>query len=125
MIPATPDLARMRRERGERLRSAMGQKGVDALLLLGNANVSYATGASWPLSDAGRANIERPVAVVVADDDQPHLFTPFREDAAAELDLDDDLSTAPRTSTSTKVSKLSPRSWRDWCPPTQRWRSTT
>jgi Xaa-Pro aminopeptidase len=88
MIPATPDLARMRRQRGERLRSAMAQKGVDALVLLGNANVSYAAGASWPLSDAGRANIERPVAVVIASDEQPHLFTPFRDDAAAELELD-------------------------------------
>lgn len=79
-IPATPDLARMRRERGARLRSAMADKGVDALVLLGNANVSYATGASWPLSDAGRANVERPVAVVVADDETPHLFTPFADE---------------------------------------------
>ena len=89
-LPAQPNVARMRSERGSRLRSAMADKGVDALILLGNANVSYATGASWPLSDAGRGNVERPVAVVVADDDQPHLFTPFLADAAAELDLDDD-----------------------------------
>ena len=60
-----------------RLRSQMRDKGVDALVLLSNSNVSYATGASWPLSDAGRANVERPVAVVLADDDTPHLFTPF------------------------------------------------
>jgi len=90
MIPSTPDLARMRRERGARLRTAMGDKGIDALLLLGNSNVSYATGASWPLSDAGRANVERPVAVVLADDDTPHLFTPFGDDAAGELDIDED-----------------------------------
>ncbi|HZQ88021.1 MAG TPA: Xaa-Pro peptidase family protein [Acidimicrobiales bacterium] len=90
MIPSTPDLGRMRRERGARLRSAMTDKGVDALILLGNANVSYATGSSWPLSDAGRANVERPVAVVLADDDVPHLFTPFRDEAAVELGLDDD-----------------------------------
>ena len=89
-IPSAPDLARMRRERGARLRSVMGEKGIDALILLGNSNVSYATGASWPLSDAGRGNVERPVAVVLADDDAPHLFTPFRDDAAAELELDDD-----------------------------------
>ena len=89
-IPAQPDLARMRRERGARLRSAMKDKGVDALVLLGNSNVSYATGTSWPLSDAGRAITERPVAVVLADDEAPHLFTPFRDDAAGELDLDDD-----------------------------------
>lgn len=87
-IPARPDQGRMRRERGARLRSVMADKGVDALVLLSNANVSYATGTSWPLSDAGRANAERPVAVVLADDESPHLFTPFLEDAA-ELGLDD------------------------------------
>jgi Xaa-Pro aminopeptidase len=68
----------------------MSEKGIDALILLANANVSYATGASWPLSDAGRANLERPVAVVVADDEMPHLFTPFRVDSATDLGLDDD-----------------------------------
>lgn len=89
-IPATPDLARMQRDRDERLRGLMADKGVDALVLLANANVSYATGASWPLSDAGRGNVERPVAVVLADDEMPHLFTPFRADAADDLELDDD-----------------------------------
>lgn len=89
-LPAQPDLGRLRAERGARLRAGMTEKGVDALVLLANANVSYATGASWPLSDAGRANVERPVAVVLADDDVPHLFTPFVEDAAAEVGLDDD-----------------------------------
>ncbi len=88
--PARPDLARMRHDRGERLRWGMTESGLDALVLLSNANVSYATGASWPLSDAGRGNVERPVAVVLADDEMPHLFTPFLEDAARELDLDDD-----------------------------------
>lgn len=89
-LPPEPDLQRMRHERGARLRSVMADKGIDALILLSNSNVSYATGATWPLSDAGRGNVERPVAVVLADDDMPHLFTPFLADAAAELDLDDD-----------------------------------
>ena len=89
-LPSQPDLARMRRERGARLRSTMADKGVDALILLSNSNVSYATGATWPLSDAGRANAERPVAVVLANDLVPHLFTPFLADAAGELGLDDD-----------------------------------
>ncbi len=88
-LPSPPDLVRMRRDRGARLRSVMADKGVDALILLGNANVSYAAGATWPLSDAGRGNVERPVAVVLADDEMPHLFTPFTADAAGELDLDD------------------------------------
>jgi Xaa-Pro dipeptidase len=89
-LPSPPDLSRMRRDRGARLREVMADKGVDALVLLSNANVSYATGATWPLSDAGRANVERPVAVVLVDDEAPHLFTPFVDDAASELDLDDD-----------------------------------
>ncbi len=88
-LPAEPDLGRMQRERGARLRSLMADKGIDALVLLANANVSYATGATWPLSDAGRGNVERPVAVVLADDDMPHLFTPF-PDGAADLGLDAD-----------------------------------
>jgi Xaa-Pro dipeptidase len=89
-LPAQPDPARMRRERGVRLRAAMADKGIDALVLLSNSNVTYATGASWPLSDHGRGNVERPVAVVLADDDMPHLFTPFAADVATQLDLDED-----------------------------------
>lgn len=87
VIPDVPDLARMRRETGVRLRSAMAERGVDALILLGNNAVVYATGASWPLADAGLSHVERPVAVVLADDEWPHLFLPFREGAAHESDL--------------------------------------
>lgn len=76
-LPAEADVARMHHDRGRRLRAQMADKGVDALVLLGNSNVTYATGATWPLSDAGRGNLERPVAVVLADDDMPHLFWPF------------------------------------------------
>jgi Xaa-Pro dipeptidase len=79
-IPVTPDFARMQRERMQRMHAIMGQQGLDALVLLGNTNVAYATGAIWPLADSGRANFEQPVAVVLADDDWPHLFTPMRED---------------------------------------------
>jgi Xaa-Pro dipeptidase len=86
-IPDTPDLDRMRRETGARLRSAMAERGVDALLLLGNNSVVYATGVSWPLGDAGLSHVERPVAVVLADDPYPHLFLPFREGAASESGL--------------------------------------
>lgn len=68
VIPETPDLARLRRETGARLRSAMTERGVDAMILLGNNAVVYATGASWPLGDAGLSYVERPVAVVLADD---------------------------------------------------------
>src|ERR1700761_8282029 len=86
-IPDKPDLSRMRRETGARLRSAMADRSVDALLLLGNNSVVYATGVSWPLGDAGLSYVERPVAVVPADDPYPHLFLPFREGAASESGL--------------------------------------
>jgi Xaa-Pro dipeptidase len=86
-IPAEPDRGRMRRETGARLRSAMAERDVGALILLGNNAVAYATGTSWPLGDAGLSHVERPVAVVVADDEWPHLFLPFREGAAEESDL--------------------------------------
>ena len=90
VIPDNPDLARMRRETGARLRSAMAERGVDAMILLGNNAVVYATGTSWPLGDAGLSYVERPVAVVLADDECPHLFLPFREGTAQESGLPTD-----------------------------------
>jgi Xaa-Pro dipeptidase len=84
-IPEEPDLARMYTEVGVKLRSAMADHGVDAMILLMNGHVSYATGASWPLLDAGLSHAQRPVAILVAGDEHPHLFLPFREGASAEL----------------------------------------
>jgi len=89
-IAPEPDVARMQRDRGERLRAIMADQGVDALVLLGNANVAYASGVRWPLSDPGRANVERPVAVVVGGDPRPHVFTAYDDDAFDGLDLPDD-----------------------------------
>ena len=86
-IPTQPDRRRMRAETGARLRAAMTERGVGALILLGNNAVTYATGTSWPLGDAGLSHVERPVALVLADDPAPHLFLPFREGAAEETEL--------------------------------------
>jgi Xaa-Pro dipeptidase len=86
-IPGLPDRSRMYRESGARLRAAMADNGVDALILLGNGNVVYATGASWPLLDAGLSHVERPVAIVLAGDEHPHLFMPFREGASSESEI--------------------------------------
>ncbi|MFZ0832457.1 MAG: Xaa-Pro peptidase family protein [Mycobacterium sp.] len=83
-IPDEPDRARMYREAGSRLRFAMAENGVEALVLLNNGNVVYSTGAAWPLLDAGLSHVERPVAIVLATDEHPHLFMPFREGASAE-----------------------------------------
>ena len=68
----------------------MADNGVDALILLGNGNVVYATGASWPLLDAGLSHVERPVAIVLAGDEHPHLFMPFREGASSESEIPPD-----------------------------------
>jgi len=89
-IPDEPDFDRLRREVGLRLHAAMADQGIDALVLLGNSNVMYATGISWPLADAGLSHVDRPVAIVLADDEHPHLFLPFREGAAQESAMPDD-----------------------------------
>jgi Xaa-Pro dipeptidase len=86
-IPPRPDLDRMHRDRVQRVRDLMREHGLDVLILLGNTNVAYATGVIWPLADSGRANFEQPVAVVVADDEWPHLFTPVRGDDRLHSDL--------------------------------------
>jgi Xaa-Pro aminopeptidase len=77
----------MRRETGQKLRAAMASQGVDVLVLIGNSKVSYATGVSWPLGDSGLAHVDRPVAVVLADDPEPHLFMPFRQGAGPGAEL--------------------------------------
>lgn len=89
-IPPSADLARMHRDRVARVRATMRKQGLDALVLLGNTNVVYATGAVWPLADSGRANFEQPVAVVLADDEWPHLFSPVQEDDRLRTELPDD-----------------------------------
>src|SRR5437588_2907271 len=89
-IPDEPDFVRMRAETGARIRAAMTDHGVDALILLMNGYVGYATGASWPLLDAGLSHVERPVAVIVAADEHPHLFMPFRSGSSAPPPVPDD-----------------------------------
>lgn len=89
-IPELPDRARMYRECGARLRDSMREKAVDALILIGNGNVVYATGVSWPLLDAGLSHVERPVAIVLADDPHPHLFMPLREGSSSQCEVPDD-----------------------------------
>ena len=94
-VRSAPDVGRMQRDRMARLHTAMGEQHVDAMVLLGNSNVSYATGASWPLADAGRANLDRTVAVVTADDVDPHVFTTAFHAAQAVLGVPADHVHAP------------------------------
>ena len=87
---AEPDAARMQRDRMDRVRAHMRDTGLDALVLLANNHVVYTTGMVWPLPDAGRSTFERPVAVVLADDPHPHLFTPQRGSDVPDLALPED-----------------------------------
>ena len=96
----------------------MREQGHDALVLLGNTNVVYATGAVWPLADSGRANFEQPVAVVLVDDEWPHLFLPHvGRRLGGEPGSRPSMSTAPSTSTSTRACRPLPPSSRASCRP--------
>lgn len=79
------DFARLRRERLAKLHQSMRANDVDALILIGQTNVAYATGARAPAADASLAAHQRMVAVVHADDEWPHLFTAFHDGAPPEL----------------------------------------
>ena len=81
----TLDLARMRRERHARLVASMAEDGIDALLLLGQGNVVYATGLRVPACDQNLANHRRAVALVTADGAVPHVWTWYPEGVPAEL----------------------------------------
>lgn len=97
VIPSVPDLARMRRERFARLQAGLASGGLDGLVLLGSSAVSYATGALTPSMDGDTAALFRAVAVVVAGESAPHLFTMFADGAPSDVvvhgalfpDLDD------------------------------------
>jgi Xaa-Pro dipeptidase len=82
------DLARMRRERRARIADAMKEQGVDALVLLGQANVGYATGVRVPAADQARANHRRPVAILTADGTPPHVWTWFADGVPEDLPTD-------------------------------------
>lgn len=100
MIPDLPDLARMRRERFAKLQSGLAAGGLDGLVLLGSSAVAYATGASMPAMDGDRAALFRAVAVVVAGESAPHLYTLVADGAPADVvvhgplfpDLDDGMA---------------------------------
>lgn len=86
--PSSIDVDRLRRQRHERLQAEMARQGVDAALLLHGPNLSYATGRALSAVDVSHAAFQRPVAVVVAGDEQPHLLEevwPELDEGAASL----------------------------------------
>lgn len=86
-VPAV-DFTRLRRERLAKLQDAMRANELDALALIGQSNVVYATGARAPAADASLAAHQRMVAVVHADDEWPHLYTAFADGVPPELPAD-------------------------------------
>ena len=82
------DLGRMRADRMAKLRAQMAEQGVDAVVTLTTGGVLYATGAHTPAADTGRTFARRAVAVVLAEDPWPHLFTPYPQSAPDELPPD-------------------------------------
>lgn len=89
--PAAPfalDLQRMRAERMAKLRAQMAEQAVDAVVTLTTGGVLYTTGAHTPAADTGRTFARRAVAVVLAADPSPHLFTPYPGSAPEELPAD-------------------------------------
>src|SRR5206468_3620751 len=75
----TLDLARMRRDRIAKLAAAQEAAAVDSLVLCGQQNVAYATGARMPAADHVRAAWWRAVAVFERGAPWPHLYTDFPE----------------------------------------------
>jgi len=71
---AAIDVGRMRRERHTRLQAEMARQGVEVALLLHGPNVAYATGQAVRGVDVSHAVFERPVGLVVAGEDKPHLL---------------------------------------------------
>jgi Xaa-Pro dipeptidase len=88
LLQAEVDFGHMGSERRRRLARALAAEDAGALLLLGQANVAYATGAPVLQADAGRGAVERVVALWVADEEWPHLFTPWPEDVSREYPQD-------------------------------------
>jgi Xaa-Pro aminopeptidase len=71
---AAIDAGRMGRERHARLKAEMARQGVEVALLLHAPNVAYATGRAVRGVDVSCATFERPVALLVAGEDPPHLL---------------------------------------------------
>jgi Xaa-Pro aminopeptidase len=71
---ATIDVGRMGRERHARLQAEMARQGVEVALLLHGPNVTYASGQAVRGVDVSHAVFDRPVAVLVAGEDRPHLL---------------------------------------------------
>ena len=98
----------MRRERVAKINAAMDGAGIDVLVLCGQQNVSFATGARMPAADHLRASWWRSVAVLERGAPWPHLYTDFPEGAPSELP-DEYLHRAIEVETSAGAAELAGR----------------
>ena len=78
----------MRADRRARLCDALREQGIDAVVLLGQQNVAYATGVLVPASDQSHAIHRRPIAVVTCDGQPPHVWTWYPEGAPDDIPAD-------------------------------------
>jgi Xaa-Pro dipeptidase len=78
-----PDLDRMAASRRRRLVDLFRAEDAALLVLSGQANVAYATGARVFQADAAYTSLERAAAVLAAGDEMPHLFTPWPDGVPA------------------------------------------
>jgi Xaa-Pro dipeptidase len=72
--PPDVDMVRMVRQRHARLQAEMAKQDVEAAILLHGPHVTYVTGHPVQGVDATHAAWERPVAVVIAGQERPHLL---------------------------------------------------
>jgi Xaa-Pro aminopeptidase len=82
------DRARLCRERHDRLVDALREQHLDVLLLLGQANVLYATGVRQPSRDQSEALHRRATAIVTADGAPPTVWTWVPDDVPDALGSD-------------------------------------
>jgi Xaa-Pro aminopeptidase len=78
----------MRRDRYARAQAQLAAHDLDGLLLVGESNVEYVTGARVLTADAGRAAMFRTVAYVARDDPFPHVFAAYPDGLPPELPAD-------------------------------------
>lgn len=79
------DLVALRREKHVRITAAMEQAGIEALWLMGPGNIRYAVGSVLLPADAARGALRPVTLVILRDQDEPHLFTPYPSAAPDDL----------------------------------------
>jgi Xaa-Pro aminopeptidase len=75
----------MRREKHARITAAMEQDGIEALWLMGPGNIRYLIGSAVLPADAARSALQPAALLILRDQAEPHLFTPYPSAAPDDL----------------------------------------